>query len=502
MKELEISIDPMYGGESFFVNGARDLNITMSMQYDDFKDMSTNRLRFVADITDEIESLEKLLLDFGDDKEYVSSTLKLIDNCENCLKDSNKLFENFVENFDYIKLSMSSNQEILDFLDKNPELHDKKIVKRCKYSINDIEKLKKDAEELSKYKDQLYFELEGNISYVDLETCLNTMEIIKKEAEMISKITLSPLETIAYVYDYVRNRVYNPETDGNIYSSRDLSNVLFGDNIVCTGYSAHFNAILKQLGFDCYNISLKNIGKENGHSRSGVYVSDPIYKIEGFYYFDPTFDSKKSEDDKSYLKSYNFFANTKYQIDSKSRKVERKLSKFYDYAFKDQETLKDEFNYCNTAELREYAETGRNILKYTHSMPNEVVVGSEKQKKLMKDALKKFDQTIPVKTLLEVIINVRLKEYENDPEYFPLSVEELYDIFIESDWVFSENKLSSADRMLYAIFNDLPQAVIDKGDFMFEGDFYNFIYENKFDKDIKDCIDRYSDCKKRQKIKK
>ncbi|UKI57555.1 MAG: hypothetical protein L6V81_09640 [Clostridium sp.] len=70
-------------------------------------------------------------------------------------------------------------------------------------------------------------------------------EIVKKQLE---KHNLSTLEEIMYAYDLVREKVYTRELDTESDRiSRDLSSVLFGDKIVCAGYVAIFNSVLKKI---------------------------------------------------------------------------------------------------------------------------------------------------------------------------------------------------------------------------------------------------------------
>ena len=73
-----------------------------------------------------------------------------------------------------------------------------------------------------------------------------------RRKETIKKLHLSPLETVLYVYDLVRERKYQEEGANECHTkSRDLTSVLLGDKIVCAGFVNLFNTILEKLDIKC-----------------------------------------------------------------------------------------------------------------------------------------------------------------------------------------------------------------------------------------------------------
>lgn len=198
--------------------------------------------------------------------------------------------------------------EIITFLDNNIELTNKKIViEKVSYKENDYEAIKK----LSKYKN-INVKADHDIGCISIEQYLEVYEKINLIKKGIKKYNLSPIEQLMYTYDIVRDRVYVEENDyESSQVSRSLSSILTGDKIVCAGFANIFDEIAKQLGFKSMVYTLQ-FGEEY-HARNMVYVKDEKYNINGIYFFDPTWDCKKENND--YLKSYKFFARTKSEMD-------------------------------------------------------------------------------------------------------------------------------------------------------------------------------------------
>ena len=223
-------------------------------------------------------------------------------------------FDNIFDDIEYISLSFE-NTFIREFIKENPEVLSKKIVLNEFIEITDYDKLLRLMNEYSDMIDKIHVNFMGNKNYVSLSDCYKSISIIKNQADEIKKLDLSPMETIMYVYDQVRNRVYTYEKDDEShFKSRDLSEVLLGDKIVCVGYANIFNALLTYLGIKSYTVYLEN-NDDKGHVRNAVYVKDSKYDIDGVYYFDSTWDSKKAENDNSYLYRYKYFAKTRSYIE-------------------------------------------------------------------------------------------------------------------------------------------------------------------------------------------
>ena len=163
-------------------------------------------------------------------------------------------FDNILDSVEYIKLSFDE-LDNKEFIKKNPLVLSKKIVLSERLDITDYDKLMGLMNEYKEIADKVYVSLTGNTNYVSLLNCYKTMSEIKKQAKEIIKLGLSPMETIMYVYDQVRNRVYTFENeDESCFKSRDLSEVMFGDKIVCAGYANLFNGLLHYIGIENFDI--------------------------------------------------------------------------------------------------------------------------------------------------------------------------------------------------------------------------------------------------------
>lgn len=139
---------------------------------------------------------------------------------------------------------------------------------------------------------------------IDINTLYDTSCQINYITMKIKQYNLSPLERLIMVYDIVKNNFYHKEINENYLISRTLDNVLNSDYIVCVGYIALINAILKNLDINAKPIFCQ--AKDGKHCRGIVYLNDEKYNINGVYILDPTWDSKRSSTSDK-LDRYNYF---------------------------------------------------------------------------------------------------------------------------------------------------------------------------------------------------
>ena len=397
-----------------------------------------------------------------------------------------KIFEDII-NCEYIELDFN-NTDIINYIDNNEYVRNKKIILKGHYSIEEISRIKEDLKKYSKYSDIIYIEFDGNHGYTNIEEAYKTSKQIMEKANNIKSLNLSPMETIMYVYDIVRNRVYTKEDDGESYTvSRDLTSVLNGDKIVCAGYSNIFKSLLSFLGIKCENtIFIRKDGK-SAHARNVAYIKDDKYNIDGVYYFDTTWDSKRGESN-NFLNKYLYFAKAKIEIDY--------LSKNYQPDFKYSMDLMK--NFIN--DLSKYLEMDRidpylfltdirgkyeeiNRMSYICGYDNlitKVCGGVLKSKgnlleekkwinygiKEAKNLDEKFKYFIPAEMYIDIINNVRKVEHEIDPELYSYDVECIKTIVKNSRWDFTKNYKSfhnilfgnqNYDELIdhYLVFNNI-----------------------------------------------
>lgn len=145
-----------------------------------------------------------------------------------------------------------------------------------------------------------------------LTTLKELLEVYNKLLNLIKpaiKNNYSPAESIYYIYNLVKQRIYNEEQKEEDYSkSRSITEVLNGDKIVCSGYSnliaALANLIDIPVEVSYWEDSFDNLP---GHTANIVYLNDPKYNICGIYAIDATWDSKKNQDDKEYKNNIKHF---------------------------------------------------------------------------------------------------------------------------------------------------------------------------------------------------
>ena len=363
--------------------------------------------------------------------------------------------ENILSQIEYIKID---EEYVIEYLKRNPSLNNKKII------ITGVKEFtKEEVEAMKKYEkyNNIFIASSANEEYISVRDFIKTYEKIKDMADKINKYNMSPLEKVMYAYDLVRNRVYKAENKNNNYTiSRDLTSVLLTDNIVCLGFANIFKALLKEIGIssDIDTISYSN--KLKGHARNVAYINDSKYNVNGVYYFDTTWDSKK--EDNSYLRSYKYFAKTKSQINVIDN---GKLNK-YDYKI-DEEFLNDFIQYVTADDIinqktdsRWLANkisrliTGENMIepKFICDKIRNLDMEEEIKEHIenLKQYLKLFNKKIDIKTLIKLLFNVRKIEYYENPVKYPLNVNDIIETVIKSGWVIGKAEI----KLLRLIFGE------------------------------------------------
>lgn len=423
VKESEPSLCPIYYDEE---NDTCALGLTIS---DETK---------IEEILSK-ENVTKLLI-----KELASTKL----TAQSLFDENIKIIEKILsENPDVLNccdsISFVADKEIKDYIDKNPILKVYNMHLNGNHTIDS--KSGNELYSLFGEYENVYLFFDGNKTERHIKEYKSTIDAIDDIVKTINKYNLSPLEKIMYAYDLVRDRVYTKESENesNIVS-RDLSSVLFGDKIVCAGYVAIFNAVLKNLGISVmdYIIARKDNNKK-GHIRSLVYVNDKKYNVNGIFLFDPTWDSKKYEGDKSYLTSYKFFCKSKDEF------------RYFDQEYNNVTLLNYSKNFA--PKVKKIIETEGlihipsdiaktfndiSILVNNKSLANGIIFNEKIPKELrnvfasMTDtqelikSLDKFQtlffgQTLNPLILLEILYNVRKIQYYEDPERYPFDTESI-----------------------------------------------------------------------------
>lgn len=367
---------------------------------------------------------------------------------------------NIVEEADYVELDFEL-KDIKEYLEKNPILKSKKVILPNVYnlshkSILEIEKVFKDCA-------YVYIKVPGNRMPINIETFKKTLKKIDEIVINIKKLDLSPIEQVMFAYDIVKNREYKKEDENeSVHESRDLSLSLFGDKIVCAGYSNILKTILDKLGIKNY------VYVVDDHQRNIAYIKDEKYDIDGVYYFDATGDSKIADKEKKHFNRYLFFAKTKDQIDTYYKIEDTTLPCYYDLLMGDiySDYMKEKglsgatSNLINTINRISRFIDGKPLIPYIPFVDKEQKCGNNLVKRMNKDEflsadtielnkveieeqlcnyLDLFGKEIKAPTMLKILYNVRKKQWYLDPEKYPFSKEDFAKSVLNSKWSFKED---------------------------------------------------------------
>lgn len=431
-------------------------NYDLSLSYLSFCDYE------ISICTDLSENFLDLLSDCGDLDRSISLGLEMCQNdedihiLERCRK--NKL--DILRNAEYVTFYFDI-ERVAMYVKNNAVLRNKKIVfeDALKMDSDTIEKIG----QLFDDKTNLYFMLEGNSNLIGYDEFVRTMKVLNGIVDEIKLLDLSVLETIMYVFDLVRDRVYKEVSEGeDKMISRDLSSSLLGDKIVCMGYATIFKTLLNKLGIETRECIVMN--DKVGHARNEIYVKDDKYGIDGVYYFDPTWGSKDRDDDVSYLLSYRFFAMTRVDVDllDKGKMVDSCFPYF---------SLNMDIKFLNFYQNEDYYQIPPEMVKSINYMSN--LINGESllyrpmpiklrffEKNSSKEVISEkissligyFDRPLSAEILLTLLYNVRKKQYYLNPDKYQFSIDDFYRIAFLSGWYFDDGYVRLI-RTIYGIRN-------------------------------------------------
>lgn len=451
-------------------------------------------------ITENEEYVEEAEVSISIDKDGIQLDVNINNtNLEELLKDKNRIrelykkwlyyqkfvidddqYDAYVKNEDKIIDSLSNVEEVLldlqkssikEFLDNHPILKDKRIVISDFKNITDKKEMLEIAKSAGEYKDKIYISMSNNEGIVKVIDCIDSMIKIETIARDIKSLNLSDAETVMYVYDFVRNRVYKQEEkDENHTISRNLNSVLNGEKIVCVGYSNLFDAILSSLGIKSGKVVLVKKDHSSSHERNMVYLKDDKYGIDGIYFFDTTWDSKKENESNEYLLSYLYFAKTFDEMNELEKNAyDYPLIKIPMHNFKESinklvESGNDKIiigKYASTLNYLNGFITENSIidrLNFLEFSPVYHCYDKEKLDNELDILEKKVNSKIPAETYIRLLNKVRFIEYLQDPEYFRYDLNMLYSVFLNSKWEFDGFYSSLAEeRLLFLIFGEKPE---------------------------------------------
>ncbi len=383
-------------------------------------DLSTNETsKYIEIITDRNDSYEECINDKIAFKSSYNNT-----------EDDFTYEEFFNEEFD-VEIK-GTKEDVLYFLNNN-EIN-KKITlsgeNNRELSIKDEEYINFLINNLNN-TDNIYLKLEGNTNGINIEDYKYTINYINSIVEKIQSKELTPFEQLIYLYDIVRDRKYILEEDNESYTiSRDLTEVIKGNKIVCAGFSEIFDKVSQKLGFNSKIQCLHNKELTSGHARNMVYIKDDKYNIDGIFVFDTTEGCKRDETN-NHFNSYLFCARPKEFFEFADKKLKN------DYIDDELNIINEVYNKVSNDDFdidRELLIVFYSIYSHLRNIELKEIYKlniKENQKNFKQkviDFYKLFNQIISIDTYIEALTNVRIKEYIENEEKYPLSIEKLIEI--------------------------------------------------------------------------
>lgn len=363
-------------------------------------------------------------------------------------------------------------EEVATILKRDPFFKEKRTIIKCD-GIFEGEYVSKLESLFSEFGERVVFKIPLNEHCISLSDFRKTTDKIKSITERVKSLKLSPLEQIMYVYDKVRDREFNRDSaseDDRV--SRDLTSVLFGDKIVCEGFSNVFKTVLDNLNFKTIaHDFICRTDSARGHRRVSIYVKDEKYEVEGVYSFDVTWDSKNKTDD--YLNSYRFFALTKEQFEVFQKDKLRDLT-FGDFGYDLAESF---IKYCREGKITSCPSSiiksinkAYSFVNGCHLLPIPSIIKNECSLKSLKESVDLdavieaieqlvdiFDRPLSADILLKVLFNVRKVEYYENPQKYHFDENTICSIVKNSKWVYDE----MFDDLILAVLGAKESAIGD-----------------------------------------
>lgn len=181
--------------------------------------------------------------------------------------------------------------DLISKINSTEDLNSKKVI-YISNEINDIDHLTKLKET---YPDkEIIINWNNELSFID--DVISAVYMINYYKSVIDD-NLSPLEKVTMAYDIVKSHYYKESEVKHTMKSRYITQMVNNDYIVCLGYTNIFNRILKEMGINAsvLELSQKSGDKVVDHARSFVKLTDEKYNIDGYFIFDPTWDSISKE---------------------------------------------------------------------------------------------------------------------------------------------------------------------------------------------------------------
>lgn len=306
------------------------------------------------------------------------------------------------------QLTQDTNENLYNFLKVSENLN-------IEIQVNDFKEF------INNTKNEDYKNLKIRFkNSTDILTHKEFKEMYKKLNEIVEFVkhyNLSPLERVMLVYDIVKSNKYRQEKRKDSYNiSRNLNQILNSNKIVCVGFANLLDYLLTNLDIDSNIINLQYENKKSGHERNYIHLIDEKYNINGVFFLDATWDSKKNDE---YLDNYNFFLKPfrffKYVTPTETVSSQLKFSVLEKSC---EETIDevDKNNYYRSIKFLMYLNSlektfNKNLAET--SFMNLLNVDTETIKEKIKLIFKLYSKTIKENAFKNALYKIRKIEYIN-----------------------------------------------------------------------------------------
>ena len=395
---------------------------------------------------------EKLISTSGDLSEQIKSSYEFENNPEviKQLKDVEKNPLKYIQSADNVAIYFEL-EDIAEYIKRNPSIRNKRIILPGSYDF-DMETKSKLKEIFGDDLSYIYLNTPGNSKQISFKEYSDSIDAIDNLVKYIDSFGFSPIEKIMFIYDLVRSREYVREDASEAYEkSRDLSEVLLGNRIVCLGYSKVFEALLEKVGISSKLDFLHPKEGKSGHARNIIYVKDDKYDIDGVYFFDPTWNNNKGNN--NYLFSYRFFAITKEMMDKYDEGD--LISQIFPIYTPDMVSV---FN--SVVKNKGIENLPQDLIKSINFMSNmvtgDILINRVGLLPLAPDYLKPdkkkiaseldniadyFNRPISAEKMFRILYNVRRVEYYLDSSKYPFNMNAFFSAMMNSEWYFEEDSV-------------------------------------------------------------
>ena len=249
-------------------------------------------LDILKDYVSEFDSYESFIKDYcGENQSIDNRSLSILYSYAHYCDDIWNMYK-YLKSEESFRLD-NYRYENIDDIVSIAKIYKKYKVNRYKRFIIRLDnKTYKNIEKLKDIGYDVIILVNGDKGYCTVDEFIKMREFFDGFKELYGNYNLSELEAITLCYDYTKFFFYNSEESDNRTESRSIVQLLKTGHIVCEGYSKIFSQLLCELGIESYLMYVTQSNNRR-HCRVIIDINDDKYSKNGYFIFDPTWDSAK-----------------------------------------------------------------------------------------------------------------------------------------------------------------------------------------------------------------